>query len=327
MKKNKKNNNSNNEQINFKLNKLDKILLDPKKYRNYSIYISYFALFLIICFILNQWFANNTPIYWPIMGILIGLTIIVVIFCFVFSFLKAKKYAMFNKIDHTLELLNEYKNNDAIENLVINENNIIPNKSLISSIIPKSFEYTYSYNEINLKFKNEPNLYYVTNVYVSKLASANFSMYGDKRKIVIIKLDKPLSADVFYIAKQTLNFDNSGIIVINDIDLIKTKSFDNYFIFESNVTQKSYEKFNHKLLNDLIFNSKHFNNNFDIFNDGKNAYLICYVIPSFMNTILLPTESVLNFKKNLNKQSEYDLMILKFFLNIKKILETDFLVH
>lgn len=307
---------------------IDQVLLDPKKYQKLNKIIAFIILLLLAAFVLLQIFSTPGAVYyWPIMGILIALTVSIIICSFVFAFLKGSRFQKFNKQNFEFELINNYKKNqDVKEFKIVNDNDYepIPAENLICSKIPKTFKFFTKSNEFTLTFKDsETALQYVLALYRSMYKSALVTLEGNLKKVLIIKM-KSINQKTFYIANQTLNFIDHNQIEINFQKLMLKGKTENYYIFlNENEELDIKEMFDLKVLDKFLFNPSHLLQTYDLYNDKNNAYLIATVPVMFMNSNLESNESINNFQENLKRQAANDLIILKLLSNLKQIIEED----
>lgn len=307
---------------------IDQVLLDPKKYQKLNKIIAFIILLLLAGFVLLQIFSTpGVSYYWPIMGILIALTIGIIVSSFVFAFLKGSRFQKFNKQNFELELINNYaKNQDVKEFKIINDKDYepIPAENLICSKIPKTFKFFSKSNEFKLTFKEpETKIEYVLALYRSMYKSALVTLEGNLKKVLIIKI-KSINQKTFYIASQTLNFNDHNHVEINFQKLTLKGKTENYYIFlneDEDLDIK--EMFDLKVLDKFLFNPNHLLQTYDLYNDKNNAYLIATVPAMFMNSNLESNESINNFQENLKRQAANDLIILKLLSNLKQIIEED----
>lgn len=307
---------------------VDQVLLDPKKYQKLNKIIAFIILLLLAGFVLLEIFSvPNAAYYWPIMGILIALTVAIIICSFVFAFLKGSRFQKFNKQNFESELIDNYvKNQDVKEFKIINDKDYepIPAENLICSKIPKTFKFFSKSNEFKLTFKESENaLEYVLVLYRSMYKSALVTLEGNLKKVLIIKI-KSINEKTFYIANQTLNFNDHNHLEINFQNLALKGKTENYYVFlNENEEFDIKEMLDLKVLDKFLFNPNHLLQNYDLYNDKNNAYLITTVPAMFMNSNLEPNESINNFQENLKRQAANDLIILKLLSNLKQIIEED----
>lgn len=307
---------------------VDQILLDPKKYQKLNKIIALIILVILAGFVLLQIFSTPGAVYyWPIMGILIALTVAIIICSFVFAFLKGSRFQKFNKQNFQLELINNYvKNDDVKEFKIIDDKDYeaIPAENLVCSKIPKTFKFLSKSNEFKLIFKDSPNIIeYVLVFYKSLYKTALATLEGNFKKVLIIKL-KSINEKSFYIANQTLNFTDHNYLEVNFQKLVLKGKTENYYVFlNENEEFDIKEMLDLKVLDKFLFNPNHLLQAYDLYNDKNNAYLITTVPAMFMNSNLEPNESINNFQENLKRQAANDLIILKLLSNLKQIIEED----
>ncbi|WP_027123725.1 MPN670 family protein [Mycoplasmoides pirum] len=306
--------------------KLDLIFLDPKNYKRIGTIGSFIAFLIFIGFILNQVVLfkqpSKTP-YYVLLGILIFFTVLIFILAIVLTNLKNKRYKNFNNINHESFLIEKIKMNsevELIEEVDSKNNELIPGEFLFSSYIPNFFNFVKQSNDYFLKIKNSKAPFQFTVVtYNNDLKYSKLTLSNNK-KILLIKLPSFIN-EKFYLCKQTINFKNPKTLIINSYEFSLEFSEQNYFVYiGENSSRTSIEKLNKQILNEVLFDPTKTNASFDLYNDEKNAYLICLVPDTFMDSSLRPNESIKNFETNLTKQSEYDLLVLTFIEKIVEIL-------
>lgn len=307
---------------------VDQILLDPKKYQKLNKIIAFIILVIIAGFVLLQIFSDPGAVYyWPIMGILIALTVAIIICSFVFAFLKGSRFQKFNKQNFQLELIDDYVKNDEVKEFKIiddKEYESIPAENLVCSKIPKTFKFFSKSNEFKLIFKHSPTpIEYVLVFYKSLYKTALATLEGNLKKVLIIKL-KSINERTFYIANQTLNFADHNYLEVNFQKLVLKGKTENYYVFLNEDEEFDIkEMLDLKVLDKFLFNPNHLLQSYDLYNDKNNAYLITTVPTMFMNSNLEPNESINNFKENLKRQAANDLIILRLLSNLKQIIEED----
>lgn len=307
---------------------LDQILLDPKKYQKLNKIIALIILVILAGFVLLQIFsAPDAVYYWPIMGILIALTLAIIVCSFVFAFLKGSRFQKFNKQNFQLELIEDYVKNDEVKEFKIiddKEYEPIPAENLLCSKIPKTFKFFSKSNQFKLIFKNSSTpIEYVLVFYKSLYKTALATLEGNLKKVLIIKL-KSINERTFYIANQTLNFTDHNHLEVNFQKLALKGKTENYYVFLNEDEEFDIkEMLDLEVLDKFLFNPNHLLQAYDLYNDKNNAYLITTVPVMFMNSNLEPNESINNFQENLKRQAANDLIILRLLSNLKQIIEED----
>lgn len=307
---------------------VDQILLDPKKYQKLNKIIAIIILVILAGFVLLQIFsAPDAVYYWPIMGILIALTLAIIVCSFVFAFLKGSRFQKFNKQNFQLELIEDYVKNDEVKEFkIINDKEYepIPAENLLCSKIPKTFKFFSKSNQFKLIFKNSSTpIEYVLVFYKSLYKTALATLEGNLKKVLIIKL-KSINERTFYIANQTLNFTDHNHLEVNFQKLALKGKTENYYVFLNEDEEFDIkEMLDLEVLDKFLFNPNHLLQAYDLYNDKNNAYLITTVPVMFMNSNLEPNESINNFQENLKRQAANDLIILRLLSNLKQIIEED----
>lgn len=307
---------------------VDQILLDPKKYQKLNKIIALIILVILAGFVLLQIFsAPDAVYYWPIMGILIALTLAIIVCSFVFAFLKGSRFQKFNKQNFQLELIEDYVKNDEVKEFKIiddKEYEPIPAENLLCSKIPKTFKFFSKSNQFKLIFKKSSTpIEYVLVFYKSLYKTALATLEGNLKKVLIIKL-KSINERTFYIANQTLNFTDHNHLEVNFQKLALKGKTENYYVFLNEDEEFDIkEMLDLEVLDKFLFNPNHLLQAYDLYNDKNNAYLITTVPVMFMNSNLEPNESINNFQENLKRQAANDLIILRLLSNLKQIIEED----
>lgn len=298
------------------IKKIDLLLLDPKNFQRLSTVGTIFIAFLLVGFVLNQYFLQNNAIaYYSILGVLIFLTVCSFVFFIFISFFKGKRFTKFNKENHEQELIDNYLMDTNVEfcKPINNDDStlsLINGKNFQPITLPEHFKYACETPNYLLKFKDlEEPLQYVVTTYAADLKALNFT-FDTTKKVVILKLNS-LSNVGFYISKKSLSFKtfNNFIVNSNEFKLVDDTNF-NYSIYQDVKESEPLLHFDKDVLNNLLFNLDRPNANYELYNDANEAYLICNLSSTFMDSNLRPNESIKDFNKNLKRQSFHDLMTL-----------------
>ncbi|WP_033159950.1 MPN670 family protein [Mycoplasmoides alvi] len=311
------------------IKKIDLILLDQKNFKKTTTLGTVFIIFLLVGFILNQYFLVKNPLaYYSVLGVLIFFTVALFVIFFLINFIRTKRFLLFNKQNHEDKLIEKYNLNsnvDFCKNINFDPSlETIPIQNFRPLYLPAYFEYLSKSNDYLIKFKNDDmTIQFVIGTFklVSKLPQLSLEPI---KKILIIKLNS-FGDEKFYICKKNSISTKQISLQINSDEFVINSDLDkNYLIYQEKKGNNL--NFNNEFLQNNMYRSLTDNKNFELYNTKESAYLIFELPSTFMDSSLRPEESIKNFDKNLEKQAEYDLIILDLLKTMKRTIELDLLI-